>query len=234
MTPTPTLPISAENKSVAGACPLRLPAIPVTLAVPKLVVPAVEFHFFFSPSFFLCVRIAPARREVPHSHPAFQWGPGRLFHRDGARVLIDSALWISEPPRAACLLRLFSWLQMLNTRISAIPQSAMKRNVVSIVFGRLWVSSMFRCILHLPHTSADSYDFASLPTIIECFISAFLSREFFQHKRFSAGLQTSFRLKGTDLLCEQNRVNGRQGSKCGRKAEEEKEKMISGKVKIQH
>ena len=54
--------------------------------------------------------------------------------------------------------------------------------VVSIVFGRLWVSSMFRCILHLPHTSAVSYDFASLPTIIECFISAFLSREFFQHK----------------------------------------------------
>ena len=91
---------------------------------------------------------------------------------------------------------------------------------------------MFRCILHLPHTSADSYDFASLPTIIECFISAFLSRELFQHKRFRAGLQTPFRLKGTDLLCEQNRVNGRRGSKCGRKAEEEKEKMISGKVKI--
>ena len=63
---------------------------------------------------------------------------------------------------------------------------------------------MFRCLLHLPHNSADSYEFASLPTIIECFISAFLSREFFQHKRFSAGLQTPFRLKGTDLLCEQN------------------------------
>ena len=127
--------------------------------------------------------------------------PWRPF--PGARVLIDSALWISEPRRAACLLRLFSWLQMLNTRISAIPQSAMKRNVVSIVFGRLWVSSMFRCILHLP-TSTDSYEFAPLPTIVECFISAFLSREFFQHKRFSAGLQTPFRLKGTDLLCEQN------------------------------
>ena len=128
--------------------------------------------------------------------------PWRPF--PGARVLIDSALWISEPRRAACLLRLFSWLKMLNTRISAIPQSAMKRNVVSIVCGRLWVSSMFRCILHLPHTSADSYDFASLPTIIECFISAFLSRELFQDKRFRAGLQTPFRLKGTDLLCEQN------------------------------
>ena len=170
---------------------------------------------------------------ITASRQAFQWGPGRLFHRDGARVLIDSALWITEP-QPCSLLRLFSWLQKLHARTSAIPQSPMKRNVVSIVFGRLWVSSMFRCILHLPHTSADSYDFASLPTIIECFISAFLSREFFQHKRFSAGLQTPFRLKGTDLLCEQNRVNGRQGSKCGRKAEEEKEKMISGKVKIQH
>ena len=47
-------------------------------------------------------RIASAARELHHSHPAFQWGPGRLFHRDGARVLIDSALWISEPRRAAC------------------------------------------------------------------------------------------------------------------------------------
>ena len=47
-------------------------------------------------------RIASAARELHHSHPAFQWGHGRLFHRDGARVLIDSALWISEPRRAAC------------------------------------------------------------------------------------------------------------------------------------
>ena len=47
-------------------------------------------------------RIESAARELHHSHPAFQWGPGRLFHRDGARVLIDSALWISEPRRAAC------------------------------------------------------------------------------------------------------------------------------------
>ena len=46
--------------------------------------------------------------------------------------------------------------------------------VVSIVSGRLWVSSMFRCILHLPHTSAGSYDFASHPTIIDrSSISAF-------------------------------------------------------------
>ena len=30
---------------------------------------------------------------------------------------------------------------------------------------------------------------------------------FFQHKRFRAGLQTPFRLKGTDLLCEQNFVD---------------------------
>ena len=91
---------------------------------------------------------------------------------------------------------------------------AFAEKVVSIVFGRLWVSSMFRCILHLPHTSADSYDFASLPTIIECFISAFLSREFFQHKRFSAGLQTPFRLKGTDLLSEHACFVCSVGSKC--------------------
>ena len=113
MTPTPTLPISAENKSVAGACPLRLPAIPVTLAVPKLVVPAVEFHFFFLRRSFLCVRIAPARREVPHSHPAFQWGPGRLFHRDGARVLIDSAP-LDDRTATVQLAPLISWPQCLS------------------------------------------------------------------------------------------------------------------------
>ena len=49
-------------------------------------------------------RIASAARELHHSHPAFQWGPGRLFHRDGARVLIDSALWKTEPCRAACFI----------------------------------------------------------------------------------------------------------------------------------
>ena len=60
----------------------------------------------------------------------------------------------------------------------------------------------------MPHTSAGSYDFASHPTISECSsISAFLSREHFQHKRFRAGLQTPCRLKGTDLFCEQNFVD---------------------------
>ena len=70
--------------------------------------------FFFSPFALVCstlargtpwqstwpgqaFRIESAACEVHHSHPAFQWGPGRLFHRDGARVLIDSALWKTEP-----------------------------------------------------------------------------------------------------------------------------------------
>ena len=61
----------------------------------------------------------------------------RHFNGDPGVCFIGTApgssltLPFGSPNRAAqlaCLLRLFSWLQMLNTRISAIPQSAMKRN----------------------------------------------------------------------------------------------------------
>ena len=56
--------------------------------------------------------------------------------------------------------------------------------------------------------SAGSYDFASHPTIIErSSISASLSREHFNTK-IQCRSTDSFRLKGTDLLHEQN------SSKC--------------------
>ena len=98
-----------------------------------------RFYDFASyPTSIECSSISAFLSREYFQHKRFSAGlqtPFRLKGTDllceqnfGARVLIDSALWISEPRRAACLLRLFSWLQMLNTRISAIPQSAMKRN----------------------------------------------------------------------------------------------------------
>ena len=58
-------------------------------------------------------RIASAARELHHSHPAFQWGPGRLFHRDGARVLIDSAP-LDDRTATVQLAPLISWPQCLS------------------------------------------------------------------------------------------------------------------------
>ena len=66
-----------------------------------------------------------------------------------------------------------------------------ERGEVAIMQSRLCLAgfgcracfvAFFTC--GMPHTSAGSYDFASHPTISECSsISAFLSRELFQHKK---------------------------------------------------